>query len=703
MLRRLVLALFLTLLACSGDARRRSLYETGHQGKSKTWGAEYAAARDLLAAGSPQVCGDLQRLAADSSISTSPLAHIRFLEGCRGDASALLELENLYKNPALAWLAPLSLESLMKLALSQGDQPRIVRYAFVHSKHLGSQREKEILLDQAVQAAKRLGLSAEATALERELFRISPRLNPNPSEAEWFTAAEDFRVNEDWPPAEALYEKLISLINSSPIEKLRALGGLREIKKAKFRFYQGDLAEFMHASSRAALHAEASLRAPANLDFDERRILYEGWMQYARDEWSYGDVAITFREIANLLSYSGLELPFRAHAFWTLARVYANTGDWLAAAENGEKAARLLESDLSHANAWNKWQWTLWDDAFWTAALAHRKLQDWTAASSLLDLALTHTQNVNSVSKFSFWLALCLKDQGVFTVAENYFRRLTVSDPFGFYGFLAHRELNEPLTPLPDLDLEDPASPVGLAPPDFDLLVGLVYADELPLAQVYAQPLLDPNSTARDQLLFRAFLHDYNTIQSIYFSRIAPADRNAFVSQYARLFYPEPFRGPVLSAVGHNPRVNKEYVYSIMRQESAFNPLSHSWANAYGLLQILPQVARDVMVKAGVSFTEDYELYRPEINIPVGVAHMDNLIDRVGTPFILRTAAYNATVDKTLEWRQRLFGGNVFEFIEEIPYDETRSYVRLVMRNYIMNLRLNSTGPLLFPEYLLDL
>jgi soluble lytic murein transglycosylase len=233
--------------------------------------------------------------------------------------------------------------------------------------------------------------------------------------------------------------------------------------------------------------------------------------------------------------------------------------------------------------------------------------------------------------------------------------------------------------------------------------VNLVYADELPLAQRFSQGILNPSGVGADELFLRAFVHDYATIQNLFFSRIPVADRNTFTAKYARLFYPQPYRDLVDGAVQRNPRMDKEYVYSIMRQESGFNALSHSWANAYGLLQLLPKVARDTMAKAGVTFTEDYELYRAEVNIPIGVAHMDDLIDRAGAPFIMRTSAYNATVEKTIEWRQRLYTGNVYEFIEEIPYDETRSYIRLVMRNYIMNLRLNATAPFPFPEHLLDL
>jgi soluble lytic murein transglycosylase len=89
------------------------------------------------------------------------------------------------------------------------------------------------------------------------------------------------------------------------------------------------------------------------------------------------------------------------------------------------------------------------------------------------------------------------------------------------------------------------------------------------------------------------------------------------------------------------------------------------------------------------------------INIPLGVALMDTLVDQTRGSFILRTGAYNAAFDKVMDWKEKLYKGNMFEFLEEIPYDETRAYVRLVMRNYLMNRRLNARHPFPFPMDLL--
>ncbi len=670
-----------------------------------TWGQDYVAARRGITLNPVQSCATFLRLANQTGEVLAPLAKARHLEFCQVPTSpqALADLDHMFDTTSLAWLKPLLTESIAGLSVKAQNLALIVKYAMLRTKQLGSQIEKENLLATAIDAAHALNNPAKAQEFQTELFRISPRLRPSPTEAQWLPAAEDFRANEQWTEAIGLYDRMIASNRTTAMDRFRALNGIREVHKAKFRFYGAPVTAFLQSSKLTADYAETQVHGASGLSFDDKRKLFEAWVQYARDEWSYGDVNIAKREITRTLAMPWVQPVFKSFALWTEARIHANNGDWVLSAKSGAACGQILKNDLANKKKWSKWQWALWDDSLWATALANRKTGQLAESSRWLDLALQHTTNPNSEMKFLFWLAESLKDQGLPAQALPYFRRLIAADPHGFYGFLAHREAGQPLTKLADLDLENIAKPKTVSIADFKMMVGLVQADELILAQKLSRNVLPANSVEPTELFLRAYVHDYAKIQDLFFSKIAVGNRNAFISKYARLFYPAPFRDLVEAAVQKNSRMEKEYVYSIMRQESAFDPYSHSWANAYGLLQLLPKVARDTMVKAGVTFTEDYELYRPEINIPIGTAHMDDLIDRAGPEFILRTSAYNATVEKTLEWRKRLYNGNVFEYIEEIPYDETRSYIRLVMRNYLMNRRLNATGDFAFPEALLNL
>jgi soluble lytic murein transglycosylase len=345
----------------------------------------------------------------------------------------------------------------------------------------------------------------------------------------------------------------------------------------------------------------------------------------------------------------------------------------------------------------------IWDEAHWSAALAKRKLSRFDDSADLLEEALSRTRNANSEVKFLFWAAQGEFDSGRRANATANWQRLAQTDPHGFYGFMAHFKLGLPLQPLVPTDLSNVAKPSTMKDADYEILLWLTYSEETILAQKYSKVIMSPTSVEVEDLVMRAFIHDFVTINSLVFTRIPAAQRNQFTNDHGSLFYPRPYNDIVREAVSHFPRIDEEYVYAVMRQESGFNTYARSWANAYGLIQLLPQVARDVQDEAGVYFTEDYELFRPEINLPLGAAHMDELIDQAGASFIMRTSAYNAKVEKALEWKERLYNGNIHEFLEEIPYDETRSYIRLVMRNYVMNKRLSATQPFLFPAHLLSL
>jgi soluble lytic murein transglycosylase len=135
--------------------------------------------------------------------------------------------------------------------------------------------------------------------------------------------------------------------------------------------------------------------------------------------------------------------------------------------------------------------------------------------------------------------------------------------------------------------------------------------------------------------------------------------------------------------------VPAELLYSIMRQESSFNPEARSPADAFGLMQLLPSVAEHASARAEVAFEKPEDLYRPEINVPLGAAFLRELLDRWGGQIVLAAASYNANERAIHAWLRTRFHGDPLAFIEEIPYDETRGYVKLVARNFIFYSRLS--------------
>ncbi|WP_459459547.1 lytic transglycosylase domain-containing protein [Rhizobium sp. No.120] len=132
----------------------------------------------------------------------------------------------------------------------------------------------------------------------------------------------------------------------------------------------------------------------------------------------------------------------------------------------------------------------------------------------------------------------------------------------------------------------------------------------------------------------------------------------------------------------------KALAYAIARQESAFNPAAVSSANARGLLQLLPKTAKAVASRHGMAYSADKLTQDAGYNATLGAHYLGEQIDTFGGSYILTFIAYNAGPNKVPEWISR-YGDprgksldDVIDWIERIPFPETRNYVQRVMENY---------------------
>ena len=127
-------------------------------------------------------------------------------------------------------------------------------------------------------------------------------------------------------------------------------------------------------------------------------------------------------------------------------------------------------------------------------------------------------------------------------------------------------------------------------------------------------------------------------------------------------------------------------VYAIARQESAFQPDARSHAGAKGLMQMLASTARRTAQRAGVPFEEDRLISDPAFNAKLGAAHLAELMDEHGQSLILTFAAYNAGGHRVKQWiaaygDPRKPDVDPIDWVERIPFFETRNYVQRVVEN----------------------
>lgn len=132
----------------------------------------------------------------------------------------------------------------------------------------------------------------------------------------------------------------------------------------------------------------------------------------------------------------------------------------------------------------------------------------------------------------------------------------------------------------------------------------------------------------------------------------------------------------------------KALAYAIARQESAFNPAAVSAANAKGLLQLMPATAKAVAQRHGMTFLPEKLTQDAGYNATLGAHYLGEQIDTFGGSYILTFIAYNAGPNRVPDWIAR-YGDprgrpidDVVDWIERIPFPETRGYVQRVMENY---------------------
>ena len=142
--------------------------------------------------------------------------------------------------------------------------------------------------------------------------------------------------------------------------------------------------------------------------------------------------------------------------------------------------------------------------------------------------------------------------------------------------------------------------------------------------------------------------------------------------------------------------VEPPLVLAIARQESGFDTTAVSHADARGVMQLLPDTARDVAKSAGMPFSADRLTRDPAYNLALGQAFLGRLLDRFGGSYVLVLAAYNAGPARVSQWLET-FGDprrdtvDLVDWIESIPFPETRNYVERVLENLqIYRLRLGA-------------
>ena len=273
-------------------------------------------------------------------------------------------------------------------------------------------------------------------------------------------------------------------------------------------------------------------------------------------------------------------------------------------------------------------------------------------------------------NKWRYWQAVAETQLGNLTLAQSLFS--SAAQERSYYGFLAARQLNQ----QPELQNQ----PIDFNQSELDQLANSP-------AALRAKAFLDlgrlndarrewnhlVNQTPLEEqakLALLAHQWDWQHQAILAFARSKQINdvEKRFPLHQLQLF----------SEQAKQNQIPLSWAYAITRQESAFKSDAISSAGARGLMQLTHATAKDA-AKSGIAYRQPSQLLAEETNIQLGTAHLGKIYQSFNAHPVLATAAYNAGKRKVQEWLDNSNTEDAIQWIEQIPYKETREYVKNVL------------------------
>ncbi len=348
------------------------------------------------------------------------------------------------------------------------------------------------------------------------------------------------------------------------------------------------------------------------------------------------------------------------------------------------------------------------DDAAWCLAFAHYLLGE--TDQALAGFARYEKLPVNDGTgderraRVSYWRSRVYEKTGRKADAIAGYRESIKRSPLTFYGLLARarlRGLGEALpVELPvDPDAGTPAPAAQPIPPGKqanDVDPGLARADELLEAGMEVEAGLELERSEASILKrigdargLATVLDRYRRANDFHRAfRLAESRGGAALAMEPRgaarpiweAAYPKAY-SELVEKLGP-PAGNPDwFLYAIMRKESAFSPYDVSYADARGLLQMIPPTSAKVAAAAGASFFPD-QLYEPETNIRLGASYIGSLFRKFDEQIPVAAGSYNAGPKAMARWCDQHGKHPMDEFVELIAFAQTREYVKRVVGIY---------------------
>ena len=391
----------------------------------------------------------------------------------------------------------------------------------------------------------------------------------------------------------------------------------------------------------------------------------------------------------------------------------APASPWLSEALLAEGNRSLLKKDYRNALSFYQETWsrnpqgkyasyTHWKTAWLTFRMNRRA-----DAKRLFEEQIADYPAGLEVPAALYWRGRVAEEEHELAKAKAYYLKLAGRYRFFYYGELASdrmRNLKYDGPPSSELALAKipPIQPALFAPAPpadnvrvqkalvlengalFDFAISeLQAAGSDPLTATWAQTRIATIYLSQDRA-YRALQVLKRAIPGYYSYEISQMPRPVWEGLFPKLFWSE------LRTHAMSNNLDPFLVAALIRQESEFNPSAVSRANAVGLMQLLPSVGKKVAKQLKIKGYNSSQLSVPNVNLQLGATYFRQMLDRYDGQVEYALAAYNAGSDRVEDWRSENYR-DIVEFVESIPFTETREYVQAIQRNVGVYRRLYGT------------
>ena len=330
--------------------------------------------------------------------------------------------------------------------------------------------------------------------------------------------------------------------------------------------------------------------------------------------------------------------------------------------------------------------------AAWELAWYHYQQNNWKTSLKYINDGLRNgINNPEVAAKFVYWQGKLAVQEKKQERAQRIFNNLLSWYPNTFYGMLAQRTMSSLVPKKIPYKQKDywhdnpPELKANEEKTELEFAEFVMAAGDGNIGAKHIRNLVDLKSPK--ELIWKSSLvldeyGEYRSLQTIVVNHyLGDLKRIPIKDQQVWTFaFPRPYWMDVQN-FSKNAGIDPYLALAIMREESLYQADVVSPASARGLMQLMPYTGKRVAKIIGLKLKDEKDLFNPKINIQLGTSYLGQISKRFGE-VIQIAGSYNAGPGRMKEWLKRFPDRDLDEFVESIPYIETRNYVKRVFRTH---------------------